>query len=356
MNLLGHWVRGVVEQVVASTVIKTALASALAWWLAGWLVGPSKPYMAVLAVILSINVTIAETLSRGLQRILGVLGGIVIAFVVAAVWGMNAWTVGLLVLLGLGLGRTFRVGVLGTPQIAISGLVVWSMGHHRELSYAMLRFVDTMVGASVAVLVNGLLRPSDLSQRATQVAIDLVDDLKTSVNEIGQTLLVPKNTVPSNLREHARESDKKMAACNQAVVSADESLRWNLWAGQSRSKVRQLREVARLLENTHTQVRAMARIVADLDEAGSLPSQPELAQVMADAATALNDLRAWLQGDASALESEAVAATAQSLDRYWKKSAGNDVKPYQTQLWAVALTAERLIGDRRQLGAPTQDP
>lgn len=339
-----------------STVVKTALASSLSWWLAVEWLGRSKPYMAALAAILSINITMAETLSRGTQRILGVIGGITVAFAVAAFWGMNAWTVGLLVLVSLGVGQVFNLGTLGAPQIAISGLMVWSMGHHRELSYGLLRVGDTLVGAAVAIAVNGLLHPADLSEPAMGLAGVLLSTLKTSVQDIETGLRTPTEVKPSRLRAHARSSDLQLASLNGAIDAAERSLRWNLWASRGRRRVRRLQKISQLLEKNHTQVRAIARVVADLAEEQKLHEEPALAEVMNQTANTFDALAVWLEGKDKNLSANAVSLTATALAQYWRSTALS-MELAQTPLWSVGLTAGRLVADQEAfVTAEAQEP
>jgi uncharacterized membrane protein YccC len=331
------------------TVLKTALASSLAWALATWMVGPSKPYMAALAAILSLNVTVAETLSRGIQRILGVFGGIVAALLVAVLWGMNAWTVGLLVLFSLTMGRLFDIGALGSPQIAISGLMVWSMGHHDELRYALIRFLDTLLGASVAILVNALLHPSDLSQSALEAVLALIYHLSNVLEEAARALKGQGQMTPHALRDYARVSDVALGEFRHALMAADESLRWNVWGWRGRARVLRLHRLQSLLEKNHSQVRVVARLVADMQERGSCPSAPDLAFTVESMAVALRSLEPWARCDDEPVQFRPAQTTADALSAFWK-AMGIDDQASEPTLWSVALTIGRMLDDYEQFG------
>lgn len=343
------------RSVTLTTAVKTALATSVAWWLAVRMVGPAQPYMAALAAILSLNVTVADSVSRGLQRVLGVLGGIAMAVLVAAWWGMNTWTVGLLVLFGLGMGRMLGMGALGTPQVAISGLMVWSMGHHRELGYAFARFADTLVGATVAVLINGLVHPVDLSPDAIDAAVSLLAMLAKSLVEISQALAETSSLKSEDLRQHGRMGDQGIIRLRRAIRRAEESLRWNVWARPARSRLRRVKAVEGLLERSHTQVRAMARMVGDLERGGGqrMPKRA-LAEVIKQASVSLTGLAEWLHGERLTPESEAVADTERRLQAYWKE-VDQSVDLLQRQLWAVALTCGRMVADQRTFLQNSQD-
>ncbi len=344
------------RSVTVMTAVKTALATSVAWWLAVRLVGPAKPYMAALAAILSLNVTVADSVSRGLQRILGVLGGIAMAVLMAAWWGMNTWTVGLLVLFGLGMGRMLGMGALGTPQVAISGLMVWSMGHHRELGYAFARFADTVVGATVAVLINGLIHPVDLSPDAIDAAVSLLAMLAKSLTETSQALAETSSLKPEDLRRHGRMGDQGIVRLRQAIGQAEESLRWNVWARSARNRLRRVKAVEGLLERSHTQVRAMARMVGDLQGGGAGQRMPEraLAEVIKQASVSLTALAEWLNGERLTPEWEALVDTERRLQAYWKE-VDQGVDLLQRQLWAVALTCGRMVDDQRTFLQKSED-
>ncbi len=320
---------------------KTALASTLAWWMAQALTGTAKPYMAVLATVLSLNVTISDSVSRGLQRILGVTAGIATALILASAWGLRAWTVGILVLGSLLLGQRLGLGSMGTPQIAISGLLVWSTGHGRELPYATLRFWDTVIGAAVAILINGLLYPADLTRPAQQE----LGGLSRAVAEVGHGMADALGRRDLSEAEQWLEAGRSMQAgwetSKVMIRRARESLRWNLWGRPGRRLMRDLSRGAQLLEKNMTQVRSMARILYEIHR-GRMPLPAEdwhiLAEMADRSARALDAVSRWFE-DPHPPRSH--PPTPSGVGPSWSAV----IPPHRLHVWAWTSTAVRLLAD-----------
>jgi len=139
--------------------LKVALAAALAWSLGRVLPGNPRPYFAPLAAILVAQVTVAATVTRSVQRVLGVVAGVAVALVLVRFAGLSGWSIGAMVLAALLVGRSLHLGPQGTPQAAVSALLVTILGAHTAWAYAWARVVETALGAAVGVLVTALVIP-----------------------------------------------------------------------------------------------------------------------------------------------------------------------------------------------------
>lgn len=274
---------------LAGPIGKTALASGLGWWLARLLVGTEAPYMAALAAILSLNVTVADSVSRGLQRTGGVLAGVALAFLLGRIGGPGAILVGVFVFMAMQLGRRAGLGPLGTPQVAISGLIVWSMGTQKEAAYAVARLLDTVIGAAAAVLVNAALNPPDFAERARDELRDLAGAAANVPSALQRAIEDGDGASARAALETARRLSARVDGVEATTRKARAALRWNPWAARRRDEIRRLLGALELLRRHVVQVRVLARTVVDIESKAppEAPLRERLGALLQDTADVL---------------------------------------------------------------------
>jgi uncharacterized membrane protein YgaE (UPF0421/DUF939 family) len=216
-----------------SQIAKTALAAGISWWLAELVFARGRPYFAPLAAILTMQVTVAKSVSLGGQRILGVVGGIVVSFLLAHWLGVSALSVGLVVLVSMGLGALAGLGANAVTQSAVTALLVMALG--TKASYAAARLMDTVLGAVVAVAVNALLVPPD----GTPAALEAVSDLAVQLGRRVSSLGGPPPDVPSLL--------ERLSQTRTLVAAAAESLQYAPLLRSRRRRLRRIRAAERRL-------------------------------------------------------------------------------------------------------------
>jgi uncharacterized membrane protein YccC len=296
---------------------RTALAAALSWAVGSALPGVSRPYFAPLAAILTVQVTVAASLSRAVQRTLGVVVGVVVALALARVVGLTAWGIGLLVLVALALGARLRLGASGAPQVAVSALLVVIVGHLDGSGYAWARIVESAIGAACGVAVGVLLVPASGVPAAREALRELASDLARCLADMADG----GPTGPP--LDAARELTRRVEAARGAVHEAEESLRYNVWAGGAKAELDHLRAALAALEHTAIQARGIARALDDHPAAPGLPH--------ADAVPA------------------ALRAVARLVDGFWREVVGQAAPG----AWpALAEGARRALGAAVAAGPP----
>src|SRR6476659_434186 len=138
--------RGVLVQ-----ALKTALSAGLAWALAGWLLSSPSPIWAPITASLIALLTVRASVRDAVEKIVAVLIGMVVAIWLGGLIGLHAWSIALLVAVGFLAGKVLRLNGGAAAQIPINGLFVLALGAGAA---AEQRFLDTLIGAGVAVVVN----------------------------------------------------------------------------------------------------------------------------------------------------------------------------------------------------------
>lgn len=159
-------------------IIKTGLAVALCLWIAQ-LLKFEYPFYSAIAAVIAMQATIADTFKQGLHRMQGTLVGALTGYVFALVMVKNPWWTGLGLILTLMILKWMR----WTEAMNIAGIVFIAITINltgRPLNYAFNRIIDTLVGLTVAFLVNSLVFPpryqkelEDSFQKARHKVIEL---------------------------------------------------------------------------------------------------------------------------------------------------------------------------------------
>jgi uncharacterized membrane protein YgaE (UPF0421/DUF939 family) len=253
-----RWV--VLERRTLLQIAKTALAATLSWELAIRLLHSPLPALAALGALLTVQVTVKQTVSFGIQQVVGVTVGVGAAGLVVGVLGVHAWSVGLVILGALVVGNLLRLG-RQINQVAISALLVLALG----TAYGSARVVDTLLGAVVGVLVNALVAPPTHVQDAAEHVARVAGDLGLLLTDVAGGLRAgwDHGTATDWLRR-ARDADAARAEAGEGVRRADESLRYNPLARAEAETVARLAEAHTATEHSATQLRGIARALADL--------------------------------------------------------------------------------------------
>lgn len=267
-------------------VLKTALAAGLAWELAVLRGGAGHPYFAPLAAVLALDVTVEASLARGLQRVLGVATGILLALALARVLSATAFGVGLVVLAATALATRFGYGPQAVTQVAISALLVLTVGRHVP-GYALDRAADTLIGAAVAVVLNALVIPPDPTPRAAAAMAELGGALADAMRALGEAGSAAERM---ERLASARRLGRMLAQARARVRTARSALVLSPLTRWRDREVRRYLAGMVALERAVAHVRGGARVLARLEAA----PPAALAPALATAAGALGAWTGWI--------------------------------------------------------------
>jgi uncharacterized membrane protein YgaE (UPF0421/DUF939 family) len=261
-------------------IVKTALAATLAWAAAQLLVGHQMPFFAALAAILAVQPSVAQSLVRSVERSAGVIGGVTLAYLLGRLFGVHAWSVGVLVLAGLLAGWLLRLGPQGAVQIPISALLVVAVGANAG-GYIEERVLDTALGAAIGVTINALVVPPvyvDPVGTSVRTLADAVVDLLRQI-AAGLPEPDPPRRVPGWL-DTSRELTARVARAEAALARAEDSLRWNPVRRRREAGLDVERDRLATLTRISVQVRGVARTLHDHLREGTL--SPRAVAILAD--------------------------------------------------------------------------
>jgi uncharacterized membrane protein YgaE (UPF0421/DUF939 family) len=358
---LGVFRPGLVTRSQVFLAAKTAIAAGLAWVAALAADPHSRPYFAPLAVLLVVQPTVYDSLSRAFQRVVGVVAGVAAALAVSHFVAPSAWSIGVIIFLGLLVGWTARLGPQGVVQIPVSALLVFLVGRATS-GYGGERIVDTLIGAGVAVaavvLSPSAPAPGAVMSKALAPLRRCTEILRAISRGIGS------QWNPEQAASWRRDAIGLVDTTAMARREHEEhrlSTRWNARARRERAALDRAEEALTSGERIATYIRSMARALVDgSDHARPMPT---LAAMLARTASATEAYSAWTaSGGAPANRrrlSESVRAADDTLSTALARVQdrwGSDPAQWLTFGMTLAMSQRILAEVARPLGPAEREP
>ena len=224
------WVRRTLQNPIAWAdvvqLVKTVIAAVIAWVLAVQVFDLPQPFLAPWAALLVVHSTVYRTFSRGAQQVAATVLGVIIAWATGNLLGLDPIAIGVMLLVGMLLGRLSPLRDEATT-VAATALVVLTTGFSGEDNMLLLRLFDTSIGVVVGVVVNLVVWPP-FRDRSAARAIDAIDD------RVGALLC----DIAAGLRANAGEDEVAGWVDDVEALDGEIDDAWGL--------VRQARESGRL--------------------------------------------------------------------------------------------------------------
>ncbi|MCL6596049.1 MAG: FUSC family protein [Firmicutes bacterium] len=271
--------RWIPARVGAAALLRTAAAAATAWQVAAWTVG-ERPYLAPLAAILSTQVTAAASLVRGAERALAVAVGIVLATAAARAVGPSALSVGALVLVAMGLAQAVGMGAAAVPQVAVSAVLVLTVGSHHP-AYGLERVADTVIGAATAVAFQIAAAPEEHAGAADAAVRRLAARSARLWRRGARAAGAHPRHLFAALWQDAAALEPELRDAEGAVALALEALRLRPLPSSARRRVDRLAAAFSAVERSLRHTRALLRLLAEHPLPTPLAFRPALCRAAA---------------------------------------------------------------------------
>ncbi|MFC9127950.1 FUSC family protein [Streptomyces sp. NPDC057099] len=185
----------------------------------------AAPLTAPLTALLVVQVTLYATLTNGFRRVNAVVTGVLVAIAFSLLVGLTWWSLAMLLVAALVVGRLVRVEEY-VPEVAISAMLV--LGVTTVGNTAWARVVETLIGASVGLACNLLLAPPVWVEEAGESIEGLARRLRQLMLRMGEEAAggTPVDRAAERLHE-ARRLDHDIIEVDTALRRAEDSLRLN---------------------------------------------------------------------------------------------------------------------------------
>jgi uncharacterized membrane protein YccC len=327
-------------------MVKTALATILAWVVSALLIpdGP-PPVFAAIAAMLVVQPSLNQSLAKGVERSLGVLAGVLLATGLGIAFGDAPWVVLVAVTAALVMSWALRLTTGSANQIAISALLVLALGSSTP-DYALIRVVETGIGAVVGIVVHLLLVPPVTLAPARTALEELGEETAQAIERLADAL-VSRKTRPGRLLllADARRLHPLRDDALAALDDAEDSLRLNPRASRYEDELAAMRESLVLLTRVGTQVRGMTRAFIDHYD-DEVREEPIVAGIAEELLRAAHDTRLRLRLALPVPGAEHLEDTAPALTEPLDVSA-----PHGMRWILIGSLMEDLRRIRHELGA-----
>ncbi|GGR38537.1 aromatic acid exporter family protein [Streptomyces netropsis] len=212
------------EPAVAQT-LRSTTAAVIAYVVALWLSSEPVPLTAPLTALLVVQVTLYSTLTTSIRRVNSVVVGVFIAIGFSTMVGLTWWSLGLIILASLVIGRFVRAGEF-VPEVAISAMLV--LGVTRVAESAWDRVLETLIGAIVGLLFNVFFAPPVWVQPASEAIEHLSRRMGRLLRRIGEEVDGRTTVEEAAARLYeARRLDHDIVEVDAELRQAEDSLRLN---------------------------------------------------------------------------------------------------------------------------------
>ncbi|WP_328907465.1 aromatic acid exporter family protein [Streptomyces sp. NBC_00234] len=272
------------EPVVVQT-IRSTVAAVISYVVALMLSSEPAPLTAPLTALLVVQVTLYSTLTTSMRRVNAVVAGVVIAIGFSSLVGLSWWSLGLIILASLVLGRFVRAGEF-VPEVAISAMLV--LGVTRVAATAWDRVLETLIGAVVGLLFNVLFAPPVWVQPASEAIEHLAGRMRRLMMSLSDEVLGHTTVAEAADRLHeARRLDHDIVEVDASLRQAEDSLRLNPRVKEGMLFRVVLRTGLDTLEICAVVLRTLCRTLTDLAKARTQEPlfAPETAEALRDLLT-----------------------------------------------------------------------
>src|SRR5690242_20075405 len=264
--------------------------------------GSPRSVLAPLTALLVVQATLFNTIGTAIRRVAAVTVGVLAAVAVAAYVPFSWWVLGLLVAgtLALGIVLRLREEILEVP---ISAMLIFSLG---SSSAASSRIVDTLVGAAAGLgagLVFAPLRVQTAKEAVGELSRQMADLLGQMAEGLADT---PDPRRASEWLDRTRALRGEIERVDDALAQAEESIRLNPRKLRAGNPAAGLRDGVDTLERAATDMRVLARSVADSARIDSEDSPVREAETRARLAAVIAELAAAVRAYGQLLEAEPV--------------------------------------------------
>ncbi len=291
---------------IARLTVTAVFAYLLALQLPG---GSPRSVLAPLTALLVVQATLFHTIGTAVRRVAAVTAGVLAAVAVAAYVPFSWWVLGLLIAGTMALGMVLRLReeILEVP---ISAMLIFSVDSH---SAATGRITETLVGAAAGLVAGLVLAPLRV-QPAKEAVGDLSRQMADLLGRMAEGLAeVPDPKRAAEWLDRTRALRGEIERVDDALAQAEESVRLNPRRFRAGDPAAGLRDGVDTLERAATDMRVLARSVADSARIDSEHSPVREAETRGRLAAVIAELSAAVRAYGQLLEADPVSADFSSF-------------------------------------------
>jgi len=305
----------------------TSLAACVAWVGALYL-DLGSPVPAAAGAVITVALSLNRSLRSGLSLVGATAAALIVAFALYQWWGLHVWTVGVLVIVSLVIGRLMRLGPEGALQIPVTALFLYIMGEALTDDLIISRIVATLLGVAVGLVFSMVAHPELPEERMTERLSDLgvrLGELLVAMGQVSDRRVTRRQS--TEWLTEARELGVETRRIGEELDELGLGRRFSL--GSERAVGRAIRDQYHLIQQTSDHVNAIARGLFDATSEGSVRLPQGVGQMLSSTGTAVTAHadamdRAITEGDPATGVIEALEAVEEDRTRSVEELKGTD--------------------------------
>jgi uncharacterized membrane protein YgaE (UPF0421/DUF939 family) len=296
----------------ALPIVQCAVGAALAWLIAtNPPIDHEQPFFAPIAALISIDVGFGQRLPRVVELVAGVAVGVLVGDLLVAWIGTGVPQIVIIVGLAMAAAVLVDGGSMIVTQAGASAVLVATVTAPAVNGVTLDRFVDTLVGGAVGLVVSVLLLPVNPVRAARRQIDPLLGTLAELMDDCERAMADADHSAAARTLEQARETQERIEAAQEALEGSSEvamiaPVRW---------RARQLTgylDASEPIDHIARDLRVMLRhTIAMIQREEPVPAK--LPQAVRTLAGAIRLLRLELARDADTEDCRAAAITAAEL-------------------------------------------
>lgn len=244
-------------------VVQSSVAAGIAWRMAQFVPGHHLPYFAPIAAVISLGVAVGQQTRRAREIALGVAVGVMVGDLLAAWVGTGSWQIALGVGLAMSGGLLLGGGALVVNQAASSAVLITALtARSGHVTYA--RFIDSVIGGAVAVIVNSLLIPLNPLTLVRRASAPLFSSIIDEIYALADALEKDDGEMARAALTTLRNTEALIEAFNTAVAAGRETAALSPAHWRRRGQLMDFMEAAVHLDRAVRNLRVLARRAVNL--------------------------------------------------------------------------------------------
>src|SRR5918999_1551410 len=195
---------------------------------------------------------------RAVELAIGVAVGIAVGDLLVLAIGVGPGQLTLVVMLATALAIFLGSGQLLATQAAVSAALVATLQPPTE-GITFARFLDALAGGGVALLVNGLVLPSDPVAMLRRAARPVLAELAGTLDDIARAIFERDKELARRALQRARGIDELSGRFAEAVSVSRETTRYAPPRRRLRGRVETYADAAAQIDLAVRNVRVLAR-------------------------------------------------------------------------------------------------
>ena len=275
------------------SILQVGVAAAAAWIVATEVFGHRAPFFAPVAAIITLGLTITQRGRRAVEVAIGVAVGIAVGDLLVLAIGVGPAQLALVVMLATALAIFLGSGQMLATQAAVSAALVATLQPPTD-GVTFSRFLDSLAGGTIALLVNALVLPADPVSLVRRAARPLLEELAETLDDIVRAIRDRDREQAEAALERARGIDELSGRFIDAVIASREMTRFAPPRRRLRGRVEGYADIATQADLAVRNVRVLAR--------GTIRAVRLDENVPSPVADAVGELAAAVRALADALE------------------------------------------------------